>query len=152
MEYTSVDPVGSSFVTNASVLKLPGLLNAGCAGFIVGKSGESVEPTTYALPNATASSFFACSQTLSYRTKTSRSSVSQSGSPAFGVWTTNTVSVERIGQLRVMAFKVRKLDLIADGYDPGKIKGPLYFRDPKKGYLKVTKGVFEKLSAGLVKV
>jgi fatty-acyl-CoA synthase len=49
-------------------------------------------------------------------------------------------------------FKVRKLDLIADGYDPGKIKGPLYFRDPKKGYVKVTKGVFEKLSAGLVKI
>jgi fatty-acyl-CoA synthase len=49
-------------------------------------------------------------------------------------------------------FKTRKIDLIADGYDPGKIKGPLYFRDPKKGYLKVTKGVFEKISAGLVKL
>jgi len=49
-------------------------------------------------------------------------------------------------------FKVRKLDLIADGYDPGKIKGPLYFRAPKKGYVKVTRGVFEKLSAGLVKI
>ena len=49
-------------------------------------------------------------------------------------------------------FKIRKVDLIADGFDPGKIKGPLYFRDPKKGYVKVTKGVFEKLSAGLVKV
>ena len=49
-------------------------------------------------------------------------------------------------------FKYRKMDLVADGYDPGKIKGPLYFRDPKKGYIKVTKGLFEKLSAGLVKV
>ena len=49
-------------------------------------------------------------------------------------------------------FKVRKMDLVADGYDPGKIRGPLYFRDPKKGYVKVTKGVFEKLSAGLVKL
>jgi len=49
-------------------------------------------------------------------------------------------------------FKVRKLDLIADGYDPGKIKGPLYVRDPKRGYLKVTKGVFEKLSTGLLKI
>ncbi|WP_293904684.1 long-chain-acyl-CoA synthetase [Phenylobacterium sp.] len=49
-------------------------------------------------------------------------------------------------------FKTRKMDLIADGFDPGKIKGPLFFRDPKKGYVKITKGVFEKLSAGLVKL
>jgi len=49
-------------------------------------------------------------------------------------------------------FKVRKLDLVADGYDPGKIKGPLFFHDPKKGYVKLTKGVFEKLSAGALKV
>jgi fatty-acyl-CoA synthase len=49
-------------------------------------------------------------------------------------------------------FKIRKVDLIADGFDPGKIKGPLYFRDPKKGYIKVTKAVFDKLSAGLLKV
>ena len=43
-------------------------------------------------------------------------------------------------------------DAIPLSYDPGKIKGPLYFHDPKKGYLKVTKGVFEKLSAGLIRV
>jgi fatty-acyl-CoA synthase len=49
-------------------------------------------------------------------------------------------------------FKTRKMDLIADGYDPGKIKGPLYFHDTKKGYVKVTKGVFEKISAGAVKL
>jgi fatty-acyl-CoA synthase len=49
-------------------------------------------------------------------------------------------------------FKVRKMDLVADGYDPGKIKGPLYFNDAKKGYVKLTKGVFEKLEAGAVKL
>jgi fatty-acyl-CoA synthase len=49
-------------------------------------------------------------------------------------------------------FKVRKLDLVAEGYDPGRIKGPLYFHDPKKGYVKLTKGVFDKLSAGALKV
>jgi fatty-acyl-CoA synthase len=49
-------------------------------------------------------------------------------------------------------FKVRKLDLVADGYDPGKIKGPLFFLDAKKGYVKLTKGVFEKLAGGAVKV
>ena len=49
-------------------------------------------------------------------------------------------------------FKIRKVDLIADGFDPGKIKGPLYFHDARKGYVKVTKGVFEKISAGAVKL
>lgn len=49
-------------------------------------------------------------------------------------------------------FKIRKMDLVADGYDPGKVKGPLYFRDKKKGYVKVTRGVFEKIVAGAIKV
>ncbi|HEX4710865.1 long-chain-acyl-CoA synthetase, partial [Phenylobacterium sp.] len=49
-------------------------------------------------------------------------------------------------------FKARKMDLIADGFDPGKIKGPLYLHDAKKGYVKVTKGVHEKILAGTVKV
>ncbi|RAK60310.1 long-chain-acyl-CoA synthetase [Phenylobacterium hankyongense] len=49
-------------------------------------------------------------------------------------------------------FKARKMDLVADGYDPGKIKGPLYFHDPRRGYVKVTKSVFEKIAAGAVKV
>jgi fatty-acyl-CoA synthase len=49
-------------------------------------------------------------------------------------------------------FKIRKIDLIADGYDPARIKGPLFFHDPKKGYVKVTKGVFEKIAAGTVKL
>jgi fatty-acyl-CoA synthase len=49
-------------------------------------------------------------------------------------------------------FKTRKMDLVADGYDPGKIKGPLYVHDIKKGYVKVTKGVFEKIAAGALKL
>ncbi len=49
-------------------------------------------------------------------------------------------------------FKLRKVDLVADGYDPARVKGPLYFHDPKKGYVKVTRAVFEKLSAGGMKV
>ena len=49
-------------------------------------------------------------------------------------------------------FKARKMDLVADGYDPAKIRGPLFFKDPKKGYVKVTKGVFEKLAAGTMKL
>jgi fatty-acyl-CoA synthase len=49
-------------------------------------------------------------------------------------------------------FKVRKLDLVADGFDPGKIKGPLYWRDPRKGYVKLTKATFDKLAAGALKL
>ena len=49
-------------------------------------------------------------------------------------------------------FKVRKMDLVAEGYDPAKVKGPLYFQDPKRGYVKVTKAVYDKIVAGVVKV
>lgn len=49
-------------------------------------------------------------------------------------------------------FKIRKLDLVADGYDPMRIKGPLFFHDPKKGYVKLTKSVFDRLAAGALKV
>jgi fatty-acyl-CoA synthase len=49
-------------------------------------------------------------------------------------------------------FKMRKMDLVADGYDPAKVKGPLFFHDPKRGYVKVTRMVYEKIATGLVKV
>ncbi|HEY8572005.1 long-chain-acyl-CoA synthetase [Phenylobacterium sp.] len=49
-------------------------------------------------------------------------------------------------------FKVRKMDLVADGYDPAKVKGPLFFHDPKKGYVKATKAVLDKIAQGAVKV
>jgi len=49
-------------------------------------------------------------------------------------------------------FKLRKMDLIADGFDPAKIKGPLFFHDPKRGYVKLTKAVHDKIAGGLVKV
>ena len=42
-------------------------------------------------------------------------------------------------------FKIRKLDLVADGYDPSKIRGPLFFHDAKRGYVKITKSVWDKL-------
>jgi fatty-acyl-CoA synthase len=44
------------------------------------------------------------------------------------------------------------MDLVADGYDPGKIRGPLFFHDPKRGYVKITKPLYEKLTSGAVKV
>jgi fatty-acyl-CoA synthase len=49
-------------------------------------------------------------------------------------------------------FKVRKMDLVADGYDPGKVRGPLYFHDAKRGYVKITKGLYDKIASGVMKV
>jgi|SRR5579859_105135 len=49
-------------------------------------------------------------------------------------------------------FKTRKMELVADGYDPSKIRGPLYFHDAKRGYIKVTKSVYEKVIAGTAKL
>ena len=49
-------------------------------------------------------------------------------------------------------FKIRKVDLVADGYDPARIKGPLYFHDPTRGYVTLTKAVFERLAAGAIRV
>ncbi|HUO12923.1 MAG TPA: long-chain-acyl-CoA synthetase [Caulobacteraceae bacterium] len=44
-------------------------------------------------------------------------------------------------------FKYRKLDLVADGFDPAKVKDPLYVRG-ERGYQKLTKTVFDKIIAG----
>ena len=49
-------------------------------------------------------------------------------------------------------FKMRKMDLVADGYDPAKVKGPLFFHDARRGYVKVTRAVYEKITTGLAKV
>jgi fatty-acyl-CoA synthase len=45
-------------------------------------------------------------------------------------------------------FKYRKVDLVGDGFDPTRTKDPLYFRDPNKDYVKITKAVFAKIHAG----
>ena len=49
-------------------------------------------------------------------------------------------------------FKIRKVDLVSDGYNPNEIKGTVYFKDPKRGYMKLTKSVFERLQAGAFKI
>jgi len=49
-------------------------------------------------------------------------------------------------------FKIRKVDLVSDGYDPNRIKGVMYFKDPKRGYVKLTKSVFERLQAGAFRI
>ncbi len=45
-------------------------------------------------------------------------------------------------------FKYRKIDLVKEGFDPAHTKDPLYFRDPAKGYVKLTKAVHAKILAG----
>ena len=49
-------------------------------------------------------------------------------------------------------FKVRKMDLVAEGFDPARVGGPLYFRDAQKSYVKLTKPLFGRLTAGDIKV
>ncbi|HEX6866522.1 MAG TPA: long-chain-acyl-CoA synthetase, partial [Caulobacteraceae bacterium] len=50
-------------------------------------------------------------------------------------------------------FKYRKMDLVADGFDPSKVKDPIYFRDPTKGaYAKVTKANHAKIVEGGYKI
>ncbi|ACL95849.1 long-chain-acyl-CoA synthetase [Caulobacter vibrioides] len=45
-------------------------------------------------------------------------------------------------------FKYRKIDLVNEGFDPSKTKDPLYFRDPAKGYVKITKTICAKIEGG----
>jgi fatty-acyl-CoA synthase len=49
-------------------------------------------------------------------------------------------------------FKYRKMDLVEEGFDPAKVKQPLFFKDPDKGYVKITKGLFDKIMTGGVRV
>ena len=49
-------------------------------------------------------------------------------------------------------FKYRKMDLVEQGFDPAKVRQPMYFKDPAKGYVKITKGVFDKIMAGVARV
>jgi len=46
-------------------------------------------------------------------------------------------------------FKYRKVDLVTDGFDPARVKDPLYFRSPaKKGWVKVTRATHAKIGEG----
>jgi len=44
-------------------------------------------------------------------------------------------------------FKYRKLDLVAEGFDPSKVRDPLFVRGPK-GYQKITRPLYAKIVAG----
>ncbi|MGZ9098817.1 MAG: AMP-binding enzyme, partial [Brevundimonas sp.] len=45
-------------------------------------------------------------------------------------------------------FKYKKTDLVADGFDPEKVDGPLYVRGGKAGYAKLSEAALEAIRAG----
>ena len=45
-------------------------------------------------------------------------------------------------------FKYRKLDLVHEGFDPERVRGPLYYKSPEKGYVKLSKATYAKIVAG----
>ncbi|MBX3479809.1 MAG: long-chain-acyl-CoA synthetase [Caulobacter sp.] len=50
-------------------------------------------------------------------------------------------------------FKYRKVDLVEDGFDPGKTRDPIYFKNPvRKTYVKLTKASYAKVLAGEFKL
>ena len=49
-------------------------------------------------------------------------------------------------------FKYRKMDLVADGFDPDRIRGPLYYKSLNKGYVKMSKPTYAKIVSGGVRL
>ena len=49
-------------------------------------------------------------------------------------------------------FKYRKMDLVEEGFDPERINGPLYYRDPTRGYVKLSKPTYAKIVSGAARL
>ncbi|MEI9965560.1 MAG: hypothetical protein WDM92_13720 [Caulobacteraceae bacterium] len=49
-------------------------------------------------------------------------------------------------------FKHRKVDLVAEGFDPDQVRSPLYYKSPGKGYVKLSKATYAKIAAGEVRL
>lgn len=45
-------------------------------------------------------------------------------------------------------FKYRKVDLVADGFDPAKVEGPIYVRGGKSGYTKLSEAAHQAILSG----
>ena len=45
-------------------------------------------------------------------------------------------------------FKLRKADLVAEGFDLSQVRTAMFFKSPDKGYVKLTKAVFDRLQEG----
>ncbi len=49
-------------------------------------------------------------------------------------------------------FKPRKVDLVADGFDPGRILTPLYVRDRDQGYVPLTPELYDRILTGQLRL
>lgn len=49
-------------------------------------------------------------------------------------------------------FKYRKVDLVAEGFDPAKVREALYVRDGAKGYVPITAEVFAEIQSGTLRL
>ena len=45
-------------------------------------------------------------------------------------------------------FKYRKMDLVNEGFDPERVREPIYYRSANKGYVKLTKPAYAKIVSG----
>jgi fatty-acyl-CoA synthase len=45
-------------------------------------------------------------------------------------------------------FKPRKLNLVADGFDPGRIPTQVYFHDREAGFVPLGPGLFDRIMSG----
>jgi fatty-acyl-CoA synthase len=45
-------------------------------------------------------------------------------------------------------FKYRKMDLVADGFDPDKVDGPVYVRGGRSGYTKLSEPALQAILSG----
>jgi fatty-acyl-CoA synthase len=45
-------------------------------------------------------------------------------------------------------FKYRKLDLVAEGFNPTQVKGSVFYKHPTKGYVKLTRPTYSKIVSG----
>ena len=49
-------------------------------------------------------------------------------------------------------FKYKKTDLVADGFDPGKVDGALYVRGGKSGYARLSQTAREAILNGEIRL
>jgi fatty-acyl-CoA synthase len=58
------------------------------------------------------------------------------------------------GEIQITGtFKHRKVDLVAEGFNPVKVADPVYFRDEAKGkYVRMTTKIYEEIASGKIRV
>ena len=50
-------------------------------------------------------------------------------------------------------FKQKKVDVVKDGFDPGRVADPIYFNDPqKKAFVRLDAGLYRDINAGRIRL